>query len=365
MRVIQVTPRYFPSVGGVEEVVRKISETLVERGVQVVVFSVDRSSNVAAFGNIGGVTVKRFAPLFNDPLYLPEPKFVSSLRKENADIIHVHNIHTLPPLIAALCRRADQKLLLQPHYHRYGQSPLRHSLFGLYKRGFFGLIFSRTHAVVANSAYEEKILCEDFPKLRNVHLLPQGLDFNEARRVKHAPVEPKRILYIGALKRYKNVNRILEGFAYLAKNKDGNLRLVVVGDGPERNSLVNLAYELGISGFVEWKSRLSREQLLGEYAKASVFILLSPLESFSRVVYDALIVGVPVVVLNFGALRHLVSSGFAEGVNTLAREDIAAALRKAIENKYVRIPLGSGDFLDWNKYSNRIIETYQQLQETR
>jgi glycosyltransferase involved in cell wall biosynthesis len=364
MRIMQVTPRYFPSMGGVEVVVQKISETLVERGIQVIVFSLDRSSNLATVENIGGVLVKRFTSLVADPLYLPEPKFVVSLRKEKADIIHVHNIHTLPPLIVALCRRSDQKLLLQPHYHRYGQSPFRHSFFELYKHGSYGMIFSRTHIIVVNSAYEKQILCEDFPEVRNVLLLPEGIDVDEVKHVKHEPVEPKRILYVGGLRRYKNVNKILEGFAYLIKNGDRNFRLVVVGDGPERNSLVNLAYALGISGFVEWKCRLSRQQLLCEYAKASVFILLSPLESFSRVVYDALFVGVPVVVLDFGALRHLVAAGFAEGINSLTQEDIADALLKATKKTYARISWNANAFLDWKRYSNRIINIYQKLCET-
>lgn len=364
MRILQVTPRYFPSMGGVEVVVQKISETLVERGIQVVVFSLDRSSNLASVDNIRGVLVKRFTSLVGDPLYLPEPKFVAGLRKEKADVIHVHNIHTLPPLFVALCRRSDQKLLLQPHYHRYGQSPFRHSFFELYKQGAYGTIFSRTHIIVVNSAYEKQILCEDFPEAGNILLLPEGIDVDEAMHVKYEPVEPKRILYVGGLRRYKNVDKILEGFAYLIKNGDRNFRLVIVGDGPERNSLVNLADALGINGFVEWKSRLSRQQLLCEYAKASVFILLSPLESFSRVVYDALFVGVPVVVLDFGALRHLVAAGFAEGVNSLTQQDIADALLKATKKTYPRFSWDANAFLDWKSYSNRIINIYQKLCET-
>src|SRR3989304_7344341 len=150
MRVVQVTPRYFPSMGGVEVVVQKISKTIVERGIQVTVFSVDRSLNLPTVENIEGVVAKRFAPIFGDPFYLPEPKFVASLRGEKGDIVHVHNIHTLPPFVAALCKRNDQKLLLQPHYHRYGQSPFRQALFPFYKRGSDRLVFSRTDIVITN-----------------------------------------------------------------------------------------------------------------------------------------------------------------------------------------------------------------------
>lgn len=361
MRIIQVTPRYFPTMGGVEVVVQKISEMLAEKGNEVTVYCVDKRNGLAAVENIRGVTVKRFTPLFSDPLYLPEPKFVASLHKEKADIIHVHNIHTFPPLIAALSKNSGQKLVLQPHYHRYGQTPLRHSLFELYKKGFYSSLFSRTHLIIANSAYEKQTLSEDFPQAKNAVLLPEGIEVNDAKAIEHKPVEPKRILYVGVLKRYKNVHKILEGFARLIKTKQ-NYHLVIVGYGPEYASLVNLASALGIEKSVEWKFSLSREQLLGEYAKASVFVMLSPLESFSRVVYDALFIGVPVVVYNFGALSHLVTEGYAEGVNSLNKEAIATALMKASKKTYRRISLDSNNFLDWETYLNKLVGIYHELQ---
>lgn len=363
MRIMQVTPRYFPNVGGVEVVVQKMCETLVKKGIEVVVLSVDLCAGLSPVERVNGVVVKRFAPLVGDPLYLPEPKFVDALRNEGADIIHVHNIHTLLPVIVAACRRSNQKMLLQPHYHRYGQSPFRQSLFQLYKRGASGVIFPRTHLVIANSIYELQILREDFPDARNMLLVPEGIDFDDAALVKHEPEETKRILYVGALKRYKNVDKILEGFAHLITSGNRNYRLVIVGDGTEFNSLMSLASSLGIGEFVEWKPHLPREQLLGEYARATVLVLLSPLESFSRVVYDALIVGVPVVVLNFGALRHLVADGYAEGVNSLSRESIAEALLEATRKNYRRASSNSGEFLDWETYSTRIVDLYEKLAE--
>ena len=361
MRIVQVTPRYFPTVGGVEMVVQKISEMLVERGNEVVVYSVDKRSSLPSVETINGVVVKRFTALYNDPLYLPQPEFLVSLRKEEADIIHPHNIHTLPLLLASLCRKGDQKLLLQPHYHRYGQSPLRHALFDLYKKSFYNIIFSQSHAILVNSNYERQIISEDFPKAKNVLLLPEGIEVNDAKNVQHRPQEPKRILYVGVLKRYKNVHKILEGFAYLAKNGVNSFRLVIVGDGPERGLLINLASELGISEFVDWKHGLSRQELLSEYAAASVFVMLSPLESFSRVVYDALLIGVPAVVLNFGALSHLVEDDFAEGVNSLAKESVADALLKAMHKTYQRISLNTNSFLDWESYVDRLVGIYQKL----
>jgi 1,2-diacylglycerol 3-alpha-glucosyltransferase len=363
MHVLQVTPRYFPNTGGVEIIVQKISEMLIAHEVKATVYSVDLDPALPRLQHVNGVIVKRFNPMLNDPFYIPEPKFIASLRREKADIIHVHNVHTLLPFIVALCKRRRQKLLLHPHYHRFGQSSLRYSLLMLYRYGLGNMVSSRIEAVIANSAYEDQILCEDFPKFRNVMMIPEGIDVGELELVKRNLMEPKRILYVGALRQYKNVDKILEGFAHLIKSRNTQYRLVIVGEGAEYASLVNMAHSLGISSFVEWKHFLPRQQLLREYAEASVFILLSPLESFSRVVYEALLIGVPVVVLNFGTLSNLVEAGLAEGVNSLNPSEIADAMVNATKKTYTKVSDSMNAFLDWEKYSSRIMDVYGKLLE--
>jgi glycosyltransferase involved in cell wall biosynthesis len=362
MRIIQVTPRYYPTIGGVEAVVQQISELLVKKGHEVTVYSADKHNKLVHCENINGVTVKRFTPLFSDPLYLSEPNFSISLHKEKADIIHAHNIHTFPPLVAALSKSSASKLVLQPHYHRYGQTPLRHSLFQLYQKAFYGLLFSQASLIIANSEYEKQTILEDFPQIKNTVLLPEGLDTSKVATITRSPVLPKRILFAGVLKHYKNVHKLLEAFAYLVKNVSKDYRLVIVGDGPEREALISLATSLGIAELVEWKGYLSRPELLKEYASASVFVMLSPLESFSRVVYDALFVGVPVVVYNFGALSGLVSGGFAEGVNSLNPQAISEATINALQKSYRKMTVNSKNFLDWDTYVNRLIVFYKDLQ---
>jgi len=361
MHVLQVTPKYFPSMGGVETVVKKISETLVENGIDVTVYSVDLNRQLPRQQRINQVNVKRFRPVFEDPLFLPEPRFLFDFVREEAEIIHVHNVHTLPPFLAALSKNPKQKLLLQPHYHRFGQSTFRHSLFELYKSALKNIVFPRTDLAIANSSYEERALHEDFPGFKNIKLLPEGMDVNEVRNVKRRPEEPNRILYVGVLKGYKNVDKILEGFSYFLRRDSVGSKLIIVGDGPEYEFLVAYARSLGVDSFVEWKHDLPRERLLDEYARASVFILLSHLESFSRVVYDALLVGVPAVVLNFGALKDLVSNRLAIGINSLNPPEIARALSEALRRNPPRFSNENKIFLEWPEYSRRIINAYHEL----
>ncbi|MBS7633136.1 glycosyltransferase family 4 protein [Candidatus Bathyarchaeota archaeon] len=359
MHILQVTPRYPPNMGGVETVVQKLSETLVKRGVAVTVYTVDLSRNTCTRKKINTILVKRFIPVVGDPLFLPEPRFILSMLKEKADIIHVHNIHILLPLFAALLKHGNQKLVLQPHYHRFGQSSLRHAMLKLYRHLLHTAIMPRTNAVIVNSAYEAKIFSEDFP-CKNILLIPEGIDVKEAKQVRHTPKEPKKILYVGTLKGYKHVDKVLEGFARLIADEHVSYELVIIGEGPQHDSLVQLASDLGISQHIRWKKELSRRQLLQEYAEASALVLLSSLESFSRVVYEALLIGVPVVVLKDGPLAHLVQIGLAEGVNSLSSAEIAHAFQRAIARKWQKKEKIAG-VLDWEEYTEKIVALYSKI----
>lgn len=361
MRVLQVTPRYFPNIGGVEIVVQKISEMLTTRGASVTVYSMDFNHKLPKQQKINGVLIKRFKPLLGAPLYVPELNFIKHIRKENADVIHVHNVHTLLPLLMALLKHGNQKLLLQPHYHRFGQTPTRHLFFNNYKRLFHILISSHVDCVIVNSFYEEKIFCEDFPECKNVVLIPEGVAVDELKRVRRNPEKPARILYVGALRRYKNVDKLLKAFAKLVVIRKGKFKLVIVGRGPEYTRLVDLAKKLGVAGLVEWKYGLSRRQLLSEYAKASVFVSLSSLESFSRVVYEALLTGIPAVVLNFGVTANLVKAGLAVGVNSVNPDEIADGILKAMGEVKPRIRKSNEFFLSWEEYIDEILRIYRDV----
>ena len=363
MNVLQVTPRYFPNIGGVEVVVQTVSEILITKGASVTVYSLDLVRKLQSNQTINGVCIKRFRSLLSDPFYIPEPRFVTNFRKESANIIHIHNIHTLLPLITTLCKHKHQKIILQPHYHGMGQTSVRNFLFNNYMRLFRAFISTHVDCVIVNSLHEKKLFNEAFPAYRNVVFIPEGIAVNELKRVRWNPEKPARILYIGALRYYKNVDKLLYAFASLSVKEKEKFKLVIVGRGPEYLRLVALAKKLGISNLIEWKYKLSRSQLLSEYAKASVFVSLSSMESFGRAIYEALIIGVPTVVLNFGAMTRLVKEGLAVGVNSANSDEIADSILRAMKEvkpKARRVP---SVFLSWEEYVDRILGIYNNIAE--
>jgi glycosyltransferase involved in cell wall biosynthesis len=362
MRILQITPRYFPNLGGVEIVVKKISESLTKKGLSTIVYSLDLSSKTVKEQKINGVTVKRFKPLVGDPLYLPPPNFIEAIRRADVDIIHVHNAHTLIPTFVALLKRRNPNLLLQPHYHKFGQTRIRNILLQLYKYSLDALVFARAKFVIANSPYEKKTIHEDFPHCKDVVLIREAVSLAELKSVKWNPKQPSRILYVGALRKYKNVRSLLGAFAHLVKIERKPFKLVIIGDGPEREHLIRFARKIGIEDYIEWKHNLPWQQLLGEYAEASVFVSLSPLESFSRVVHEATLIGVPAVVLNFGTTGDMVKEGSVEGVNSLSPNDVADGILKALKRPHLKTNQTRDNYPSWDKYTDQILEIYQKAQ---
>ena len=253
-----------------------------------------------------------------DPLFLPPLSFLKDLRKEKPAIIHVHNLQNIFPLFVSVFKRKEQLLVLQPHYHRYGQTLLRHLLLELYKIVIPKLILDHSEVIIANSNYEREVIQEDFSSGKKIVVVQEGIAVCELSKVNWCPESPKRILYIGALKKYKKVDILLRAFKILLNQEKIYNRLVIVGDGPDKSRLLNLTNELGLNDYVEWKTNLTRCQLLSEYSKASVFVLLSMLESFSRVVNEAVAIGVPTVVSDNNVFSDFANQGLVE-VTTLGK----------------------------------------------
>ena len=96
-----------------------------------------------------------------------------------------------------------------------------------------------------------------------------------------------------------------------------------------------------------------------EYSEASVVVHLSELESFSRVVHEAMAIGTPLVVYDHGALGALVKEGQAKGVTSLDPEKIADAIDAIIKNQWK--PKKQSIQLENKSYVDSIEKLYQNL----
>ena len=155
--------------------------------------------------------------------------------------------------------------------------------------------------------------------------LPSGW---EAKRSVSAEGE-KSILTAARLVDWKGIDHLLEALAELAQPA----RLLILGEGPERERLRRLAQRLGLAGRVSFGGRVSRVEVLAAMARADAFVLASSYEGLPHVILEAMAAGAPIIAASAGGTPEVV----ADGVNGLlappGRPDLLAqALDRILAN---------------------------------
>lgn len=128
--------------------------------------------------------------------------------------------------------------------------------------------------------------------------------FRPAEKARGA--DPFTVLGIGRLVPLKGLHDLLPAFAEFRLLAGRPARLVIVGDGPEREALMRQADALGIAPAVEVLAPMQQEELVKVYQSAAVFCLPSYSEGFPCVVVEAMACGKPVIATRVGGVAEVV-----------------------------------------------------------
>lgn len=171
------------------------------------------------------------------------------------------------------------------------------------------------------------------------------------------------------------IDTLIQSFSILKNNLSvdypniaSNLRLRLIGDGPQTYELKQLATELGIIDSVDFVGRINHLDVPKELAKLDVYVALSRLnsESFGVAIIEAGAAGRPVVVSDVGGLPEVVLNG-KTGV-IVPKEDpqaAAVAIKELLIDSELRQKLAKAgqlhveDNYSWNSCVEIMIETYK------
>lgn len=112
-----------------------------------------------------------------------------------------------------------------------------------------------------------------------------------------APAKQRAGATICMIARLVPYKRVAEGIKLVAKLKSElpHLKLLVIGEGPQKRQLTKLAQDLGVAGRIYWKSRLPRKNLIQALKSCQILCHLSVVEGFGLVMLEALAAGLPYV----------------------------------------------------------------------
>lgn len=139
---------------------------------------------------------------------------------------------------------------------------------------------------------------------------------------------PLRVLFVGRLHLLKGVHLLLRA---LAQIESGKVNLTIVGDGPERKRLLELANRLGLGPVVSFRGQIPRAMLDEVFAAHDVVAAPSLYESGGLSVLEGFAHGLPAIVLDCGG--HALSVGTSCGFRiktTISQMDVIHDLADAI-----------------------------------
>jgi glycosyltransferase involved in cell wall biosynthesis len=171
--------------------------------------------------------------------------------------------------------------------------------------------------------------------------------------------------YVGSLVEQKGINHLLEA----ARNL--HCKILIVGDGPEKDNLSKLSLYLQID--VQFEPAASHKQVADYMNQMDIFVLPSLtrpnwIEKFGRVLIEAMACGVPVVGSNSGEIPNVIGEAgliFKEG----DPDDLRDKLDLLLSDKDLRNNLGklgrerTVENYAWKSIARQTIKLYEQLMD--
>ena len=180
-----------------------------------------------------------------------------------------------------------------------------------------------------------------------------------------------RFLYVGRLLYWKGIHLALQALAQMHRQCP-DATLTVVGNGPDRKWLCQMAHRLGIAHAVEWTGWLPRKQALAMYREQTAFLFPSLHDSGGTVIMEALSQGLPVICLDTGGPGAMLppSCGFKIPVEDRSQAEVvgglAAAMQQLARNPALRSEMAQRALqaAGENTWRQVVSRTYKHIQDS-
>ncbi|KAF0134473.1 MAG: group 1 glycosyl transferase [Candidatus Saganbacteria bacterium] len=380
MKIVMLSPYFYPHTGGTEKYVRDVSAVLVQKGHEVTVITnnLPRAKNAPREETLPeGIKVIRLdaIDLF---YYLPVSSQFNLQMLEGYDIVHAH----VPSFsfLRSVAGKIKQPLIVTYHCdmtvsEKYFGVPVPQFLVpsvenasNFYAKQFLpkaDAIITTTETYAASSP-----VMKDFPH----HAVPIGIFHDKIDEIqKKLNLTPdkknkKQILFLGRLAGNKGCDYLVKAMPkILAKFPD--TKLIICGDGEEKAHILDLVTQFDIGRSITFLGTATFERLIELYYTSLIYIFpsINRLEAFGIVQLEAMSNYTAVVASDIPGPNAVMENGksgllvqkqnpdaLADAVNSLLGDpEKALAMgrrgRELVEQKY-----------NWGAIGDRIIDIYKE-----
>ncbi len=313
------TDVYKPVVNGVVTSIENLFNSLEELNHKIYIFAPeypgykDERENIYRFKSIN------LWSKVNYPLGLPYSrrifKIINSL---DLDIIHCHHPFLTGragqyiarklniPLVATLHTQYEEYI----HYIPFNRYIVRTMTLWALRN------FSNKCDALIIPAESRKRQLEKYGIYSRIKVIPNCIEpaiFNRlnGKKIKDRysiSQEKKILIFVGRLAREKNIDFLITCFKEIHKEYK-NIKLMLVGDGPEKNKIKNLIDRENLSGDVILTGEINNKDIKDYYGAADIFVSTSKTEVHPVVLLEAMASALPVVAVKSAGYEDTLSHG--------------------------------------------------------
>ena len=285
-------------------------------------------------------------------------KLKKKIKEFQPDILHAHYASSYG-LLGALTR-----------FHPFIISVWGSDVYSFPKISFLHKVILKFNLSKADCLLSTSVKMAEETKRYTSHpiaITPFGVDLGLFKKINI--VKQNKEFIIGTVKTLNSIYRIdilIKSFNIVLKNNPTlNIKLVIIGDGPDKKKLQLLAQNLGIYDNVHFLGKIDNLLLPEYYNSFSVFVALSDSESFGVVAVEAMACECPVIASNADGFTEVISDG--ETGYIVPKRDIEAssvAIQKIIDDSSLGEKLGKNGrekvekLYDWDKNVDHMIQIY-------
>lgn len=304
-------------------------------------------------------------PLFKYPPYESAltSKLVDVIRFEKLDVLHLH--YAIPHASAA--HMAQQILKQEGIYIPFITTLHGTDITLVGKDPFFKPIITysinQSDAVTTVSQSLKEETYEYFDIKNGIDVIPNFICVENKvfsiERDKYAKKDEFILCHVSNFRKVKRIQDVIKTFAKVREKV--NCKLIMVGDGPERDTMEMLCRDLGTCGDTIFTGTLNNTAEI--LSIADIFLLPSETESFGLAALEAMAVGVPVISTNTGGIPEVNEHGFSGYTSNVGDiNDMAKNAISLLENKEKLTTFKKNAIVQANKFNiNEVVNLYVNL----
>ncbi|WP_048816753.1 glycosyltransferase family 4 protein [Caldisphaera lagunensis] len=373
MKIYHITHTYYPNIGGLENVINKLSKAQTKLGHEVYIVA-PKIGNNAYFDDENVLRIKYFKLGYND-LSFPLEDTLNKIK--DADIIHAHSHSSYFNI--SIIKKAKKKGLKTALYYmavdslRDHPNPIIRNVGFLYARYLTKTSFNYTDLKLSRSKRDIEILKKNYG-INDVHYLPDAIDekimtmpsHEEEFRKKFNIYNENIFVYVGRMHYLKGIEILLKAIPHVI-NEVKDLKILLIGPGDNRR-FVKLAKKLNIQNYVEFLGFLDEELKYGAIDSSIALVLPSlsdHVEVYSVVVSESWARKKAVITTNVGELSYRIKN-MENGILVKPYDpiDIANAMLLLIQDSNLRKKLGENghkEIKTWDKIAQESIRLYKTI----